>query len=147
MVTFFDYFQVICLALFLFLVVGISIYIRKTEKIEAVRLTLKDKGLPGFLEISLFAVVNIWIVEVLLYALHTDFRYFYSYQPALSDTSRRKVPGKGAWSAIPELQVSNQPLRSLAASPGLCHQKPGTLQSYSGVDPHSKGQHQADRVT
>jgi len=76
MVTFFDYFQVICLALFLFLVIGISIYIRKTEKITAVRLTLKDKGLQGFLEISLFVIVNICIVEVLLYALHTDFHLF-----------------------------------------------------------------------
>ena len=73
---FFDYFQVSGLALFLFLFVGRTVYLRRRKKVTAITLSTGNKGTQGILEVSLFVAVNVWIAEVLLYALHRDFRIF-----------------------------------------------------------------------
>jgi protein-S-isoprenylcysteine O-methyltransferase Ste14 len=76
MINFFGIFQILCLALFFLLVVGRTIQIYHSDKIAAVTLTVRSKGIQSFLELSLFFLVNIWIVEVLMYALPLEFRIF-----------------------------------------------------------------------
>jgi len=73
---FFDYFQVTGLAVFLFLFMGKTLYLRLGKKVNAFTLTTRNKGIQGVLEISLFVAVNVWIMEILFYSLHLDFQIF-----------------------------------------------------------------------
>ena len=73
---FLSLFQFVGLFLFAFLFMGMTLYVRRSRKIKAVKLTAKNKGIQGILEISLFAVVVAWAIEVVMYARNEDFRIF-----------------------------------------------------------------------
>jgi len=65
----YDLTQVFFLAIFLLLFAGRTLYLRWRRNINAFTLVHPQRGWQGFLEISLFIGVNVWIAEVLLYSL------------------------------------------------------------------------------
>jgi len=73
--TLFGIVQLAGLALFLCIFLGRTLYLRIRQKIAAVTLDLR-KGWRGLVEVVLFSLVNIWAVEVVLYAIQADFRLF-----------------------------------------------------------------------
>ena len=74
--TFLGYFQIAGLAFFLVAFVGRTLYLRFSKNINPVTLGVGKKGLQRIVELSFFVGLLIWIVEVLLYALRTEFRLF-----------------------------------------------------------------------
>jgi len=91
---FFDYFQIAGLAFFLIVFVGRTLYLRFNKNFNPITLGVGKKGLKRIVELSFFVGLMVWIVEVLLYALHTEFRLF----PApldmqLIDTMQAKLIG------------------------------------------------------
>jgi len=71
---FFGWFQIVCLALFLAVIVGRTVRLIVWEKVNPITLTIRKRGMVGILELSLFVGVNIWSVAVLLYSLPLDVR-------------------------------------------------------------------------
>lgn len=77
MIKIFAYIQIISLALFLSLVIGKTIYLRKKEKISAIKINIFAKeGLKHIFEIIMFVSVNIWTFGLLAYALKDAFGIF-----------------------------------------------------------------------
>ena len=74
--NFFDYFQIAGLAFFLIVFVGRTLYLRFSKNINPITLCVGKKGLQRIAELSFFVGLIAWVVEVLLYALHTEFRLF-----------------------------------------------------------------------
>jgi protein-S-isoprenylcysteine O-methyltransferase Ste14 len=66
--AFLGWFQIACLLFFLALVVGRAVSLRVRAKLNPVTLSL-NKGLLGFMELSLFAGVNLWALAVIMYSL------------------------------------------------------------------------------
>lgn len=71
-IGFFDLFQLASLALFLLVLVSRTVHLRIHKHINAITLSLRNKGLQGVMELALFVEVNLWAMAVLLYALHLD---------------------------------------------------------------------------
>lgn len=76
MSKFFDYFQIAGLIFFLIVFVGRTLYLRFSKDINPITLGVGKKGLQRIVELSFFVGLIVWIVEVLLYAIHTEFRLF-----------------------------------------------------------------------
>jgi protein-S-isoprenylcysteine O-methyltransferase Ste14 len=79
--NFFDYFQIAIVAIVLLILFGRASYLRLRRHINPIAIGGGKKGI--LLAVELMAVVGLiaWIVEVLLYALHSGFRLF----PSLLD--------------------------------------------------------------
>ncbi len=73
---FFDYFQIAGLVFFLIVFVGRTLYLFFSKTINPVALGVGKKGLQRIVELSFLVGLSVWIAEVLLYALPTDFRLF-----------------------------------------------------------------------
>jgi protein-S-isoprenylcysteine O-methyltransferase Ste14 len=67
--AFYAWLQVIGLAAFLAITVGRTIQLRRHRHINPIALSLRKRGLLGFVEVILFASVNVWALLVLLYVL------------------------------------------------------------------------------
>lgn len=76
MIKFFDYFQIMSLFFFLFVFVGRTLYLRFSQNINPITLGAGKKGLQRIVEFSFFVGLLIWMAEVLLYSLHTEFYIF-----------------------------------------------------------------------
>jgi hypothetical protein len=72
MSKFFDYFQIVGLAFFLFVFVGRTFYLRFSKNINPITLVAGKKGIQRVIELSFFIGLIVWIIEVLLYSLHFD---------------------------------------------------------------------------
>jgi protein-S-isoprenylcysteine O-methyltransferase Ste14 len=73
----FGYIQIIYLGLFLSLVIGKTIYLRRTKKISAIKVNIFSReGQKHGFEIIMFFLVNLWTFFLLAYALHTAFGTF-----------------------------------------------------------------------
>lgn len=75
---FFDYFQIIGLTFFIFVFVGRTLYLRFSKNINPITLGVGKKWLQRVVELSFFVGLTVWIIEVLLYSLHSEFRIFLS---------------------------------------------------------------------
>jgi protein-S-isoprenylcysteine O-methyltransferase Ste14 len=73
---FFAYFQIISLAFFFIVFVGRTLYLRFRKNINPISLGVGKQGLQRIVEFSFFVGLIFWSVEVLLYALPTEFRLF-----------------------------------------------------------------------
>ncbi|HKR60201.1 MAG TPA: isoprenylcysteine carboxylmethyltransferase family protein [Pyrinomonadaceae bacterium] len=80
--TFFDRFQVASVVGFLVIVLSRAIYLRLSKDINAIVIGGGKKGIVLFVELISFAGLVVWIIEVLLYALHSGSHIF----PAPLDT-------------------------------------------------------------
>jgi protein-S-isoprenylcysteine O-methyltransferase Ste14 len=74
--TFYGYFQIVGLALFLGLFLGRTLHLRISRRINPITLSAIKKGPRGFIEMGLFIGVNIWITVVLWHSLHRAFGAF-----------------------------------------------------------------------
>lgn len=74
--NFFDYFQIVSIAAFFIIIVGRAIYLRLSKNINAIAIGRGKKGLALAVELISFAGLAVWMVEILLYALHYIFRVF-----------------------------------------------------------------------
>ncbi len=73
----FGYIQIILLGLFLSLFIGKTIYLRRRDKISAIKVNLftREGHRHGF-EILMFSLVNLWTFCLLAYALNSSFGTF-----------------------------------------------------------------------
>ena len=73
--TFFDYFQIASVIIFLTIVVTRIIYLR-TKSINAIAIGRGKTGLAFIVELLSFVGLATWVVEIFLYALHSNFHFF-----------------------------------------------------------------------
>jgi protein-S-isoprenylcysteine O-methyltransferase Ste14 len=74
--TFFDYFQIASVVIFLFILVGKILYLRLSRNVNPIAIGGGKKGVVLAVELISVAGLMMWMVEVLLYAFHSDFRIF-----------------------------------------------------------------------
>lgn len=72
----FDYFQVISVVIFLFILVGKILYLRLKRNVNPIAIGGGKKGFRLAFELMSFAGLILWIAELLLYAFHARFRIF-----------------------------------------------------------------------
>ena len=93
---FFDYFQIAALAFFVIVFVGRTLYLRVNNQVNSMTLGMGKSGLRRLVEIALFTGLLVWILEVLLSALHSSFRLFPDFlQIRLLDSMTVKIIGVG----------------------------------------------------
>ena len=96
MSKFIDYFQIVGLAFFVIVFVGKTLYLHFGKNINPISLGIGKKGFRRILELAFFVGMILWIVEVILYALHTEFRLFPApLDMSLIDTIPAKLIGVG----------------------------------------------------
>lgn len=74
--TFFDYFQIAGMAIFLLILFGRAAYLRLSRNINPIAIGGGKRGLVLYVELVSFATFIVWMIEILLYAFHSDFRIF-----------------------------------------------------------------------
>ncbi len=72
--SFFDYFQIAIIAIFIAVVVTKAVYLRLSRNITAIVAGRDSRGLARVFEIAAFAGLVFWMVEIVLYALHFNAR-------------------------------------------------------------------------
>jgi len=80
--NFFDYFQIGSVITFLVILVGRASYLRLSRNINPIAIGGGKKGLALAVELISFGGFAVWMTEIFLYALHSNFRIF----PAPLDT-------------------------------------------------------------
>ena len=71
-----DSLQIAGMASFLIVFLGRTAYLCFRRNINVFALGFGKKGFQRIAELCFFVGLTVWIIEVLLYALHTDFRLF-----------------------------------------------------------------------
>jgi protein-S-isoprenylcysteine O-methyltransferase Ste14 len=74
--SFFDYFQIASVVIFLFVIVAKTVYLRLKRNINPIVVGRGKKGLAWAIEWLGFAGLLVWMVEILLYAFHARFHIF-----------------------------------------------------------------------
>ena len=74
--SFFDYFQIASVALFILIILVKTLYLRLKRNINPIAIGGGKKGLPLVVEILAFTTLLAWMVEILLYAWHSEFHLF-----------------------------------------------------------------------
>lgn len=77
--NFFDYFQVASVVVFLVILVGKILYLRMRRNVNPIAIGGGKKGFRLAFELISFSSLLLWMVAVLLYAFHSDFRIFPSH--------------------------------------------------------------------
>ena len=72
--TFFDYFQIAIVAIVIAIIVAKAAYLRISRNITAIVAGRDSRGLARVFEIAAFAGLVFWMVEIVLYALHSNAR-------------------------------------------------------------------------
>ena len=72
--SFFDYFQIAIIAIFIAIIVTKVVYLRFSRNITAIVAGRDSRGAERILELAAFAGLVFWISEVLAYALHASFQ-------------------------------------------------------------------------
>lgn len=92
--SFFDYFQIASVAAFLLIIVTRVIYLRLHKNINPIAIGRGKTGIRLFVEVISFLGLAAWIVEILLYALHSSFHLFpASLHAQLINSPAAKVAG------------------------------------------------------
>jgi protein-S-isoprenylcysteine O-methyltransferase Ste14 len=74
--SFFDYFQIASVALFVLIILVKTLYLRLKRNINPIAIGGGKKGLLLAVEVFAFIGLLAWMVEILLYAFHSEFRIF-----------------------------------------------------------------------
>ena len=94
MLSFFDYFQVASVVIFLVIIFGKTLYLRLHRNINPIAIGGGKRGLVLAVELIAFAGLGVWMVEILFYALHSRFHLFpTSLNVQLIDSLAAKVIG------------------------------------------------------
>ena len=76
MSSFFDYFQISILVLFLVVLIGRALQLRITQNINPIAIGRGKSGFRLVFEVYAFAGVTVWMIELFLSSLHVSFRIF-----------------------------------------------------------------------
>jgi protein-S-isoprenylcysteine O-methyltransferase Ste14 len=87
----FDTFQIVALIVFLSVFLGRTLVLRITRNISPIVLGSGKRGFNRAIELAFFVGLVVWITEVALYALRSDFRVF---PPPLDTTLVDSIPAK-----------------------------------------------------
>ena len=74
--TFFDYFQIASVVIFLLVISSRAVYMIATRGINPIVIGGGKKGWVRVLELVSFGGLVLWIIELVLYAVHSDFHIF-----------------------------------------------------------------------
>lgn len=74
--SFFDYFEIASLILFVLVLVGRASYLRFAANINPIAIGRGKRGFRLVFELYAFFGLAVWMIEVLLYSLHSTFRIF-----------------------------------------------------------------------
>jgi protein-S-isoprenylcysteine O-methyltransferase Ste14 len=74
--SFFDYFQLGSVIVFLLIIVSRAVYMNVARKVNPIVIGGGKAGLALIAEILSFAGLVVWIIELMSYALHRDFHIF-----------------------------------------------------------------------
>lgn len=92
--TFFDYFQIASVIVFLLILVGRASYLRLSRNINPIAIGGGKQGLALAAELISFGGLAVWAVEIFFYALHSSFRIFPSpLDMVLLDSNAAKLIG------------------------------------------------------
>jgi len=72
----FEYLQFVFLAVFLGLFLGVAIYIKRKDNLNAISLKFGRDGVRNLIEILSFVFTNLWIFAILLYLISPDVRSY-----------------------------------------------------------------------
>jgi protein-S-isoprenylcysteine O-methyltransferase Ste14 len=89
----FDYFQIASVTAFLVVIIGRALFMRFTKGIRAIVIGGGKTGFVLVVEVLSFAGLALWVIEILFYALHSEFRIFPS---PLDNQLINSVPAKFA---------------------------------------------------
>lgn len=91
---FFDYFQIASVALFALIILVKTLYLLLKRNINPIAVGGGKTGLPLVIEIFAFTTLLAWMVEILLYAFHSEFHIFpWPFDIQLFDSPVAKVIG------------------------------------------------------
>ena len=76
MTNFLDYFQIASVIAFLVIVFGRALYLRLSRHINVIAIGGGKKGLMLAVELISFAGLVAWMIEIVLYALHSRLSHF-----------------------------------------------------------------------
>ncbi len=92
--SFFDYFQIASLILFLSILIGRALFLRFTANINPIVIGRGKKGFRFFFELYAFAGLLGWIIEMLSYSLHSRFSILpVALHTMLIDSAAARVAG------------------------------------------------------
>ena len=94
--NFFDYFQIAVTVIFVFILTVKILYLRLRRNVNPIAIGGGKQGLRLAFELISFGGLLVWMVELLLYAFHADFRIFPSPLDAqLLSSPAAKIVGAG----------------------------------------------------
>lgn len=92
--NFFDYFQIVSVALFLIIILVKTLYLRRRRNINPIVIGGGKRGLVLAVEIFAFVTLLAWMVEIILYAVHSEFHIFpWPLDVRLFDSQAAKILG------------------------------------------------------
>ncbi len=92
--TFFDYFQIASVAAFVLIIMVKTLYLRLKRNINPIAIGGGKTGLVLVIELFAFISLVVWMFEILLYALHFEFRIFpYPLNFQMIDSEIAKIAG------------------------------------------------------
>lgn len=74
--NFFDYVQIASVALFLLIILVKTMFLRLRRNINPIVIGGGKRGLVLIVEVVAFTALVMWMIEVILYAVHSDFHIF-----------------------------------------------------------------------
>ncbi len=74
--SFFDYFQIASVVMFVLIILVKTLYLRLKRNINPIAIGGGKTGLLLIVEIFAFTALLAWMIEILLYAFHSQFRIF-----------------------------------------------------------------------
>jgi protein-S-isoprenylcysteine O-methyltransferase Ste14 len=94
--SFFDYFQIASVAIFVFILTAKILYLRLGRNVNPIAIGGGKTGIILAVELISFASLLVWLTEVLLHAFHADFRIFPSpLDLLLINSQTAKIAGAG----------------------------------------------------
>lgn len=92
--NFFDYLQIASVALFLLIIVMKTTFLRMRRNLNPIVIGGGKRGLLLIVEIAAFAALLLWMIEVVLYAVHSSFHVFpWPFDVVVIDSYVLKVVG------------------------------------------------------
>src|ERR671912_1488122 len=92
--TFFDHLQIASVVIFLLVIISRAVYMIARRGINPIVIGGGKKGLVRLVELLSFGGLVLWIIELVLYAVHSDFHIFPApLNPLLLDSQIGKILG------------------------------------------------------
>ncbi|HKO61353.1 MAG TPA: isoprenylcysteine carboxylmethyltransferase family protein [Pyrinomonadaceae bacterium] len=94
--TFLDYFQIASVVIFLLVILTRAVYMNASRGINPIVIGGGKKGLARIIELLSFGGLVLWMIELVLYAVHSDFHILPApFNQVLIDSEPAKIIGVG----------------------------------------------------